>query len=93
VFRPINRHDRIASREALTPQSVALVLKAATHRAKSADAEKSVAGHSLRAGYCTEVASVGISTHTIMDQTGHRSIATVAKYIRPLARRKTPTLL
>ena len=93
VFRPINRHDQIASHEALTPQSVALVLKESTHRAKSADAAKSVAGHSLRAGYCTEAASAGIATHVIMEQTGHRSSATLAKYIRPLARRKTPSLL
>lgn len=35
VFRPINRHDQIASRGALTPQSVALVLKETTRRAKS----------------------------------------------------------
>ena len=93
VFRPINRHDQIASHEALTPQSVALVLKETTHRAKSEDAAKSVAGHSLRAGYCTEAASVGIAAHVIMEQTGHRSSATLAKYIRPLARRKTPSLL
>lgn len=93
VFRPINRHDQIACHKALTPQSVALVLKETTHRAKSEDAAKSVAGHSLRAGYCTEAASVGIAAHVIMEQTGHRSSATLAKYIRPLARRKTPSLL
>lgn len=93
VFRPINRHDQIASHEALTPQSVALVLKQTTHRAKSKDAAKSVSGHSLRAGYCTEAASVGVATHIIMEQTGHRSNVTLAKYIRPLARRKTPSLL
>ncbi len=93
VFRPINRHDQISSSEALTPQSVALVLKGATSHARSAEAAKSVAGHSLRAGYCTEAASVGVPTHIIMEQTGHRSSATLAKYIRPLARRKTPSLL
>ena len=93
VFRPINRHDQIASHEALTPQSVALVLKETTHRAKSMDDAKSVAGHSLRAGYCTEAASLGVATHIIMEQTGHRSSATLAKYIRPIARRKTPSLL
>lgn len=40
-----------------------------------------------------EAASVGVATHIIMEQTGHRSSATLAKYIRPLARRKTPSLL
>lgn len=93
VFRPINRHDKIARNKALTPQSVALVLKGVTSRAKSAEVARSVAGHSLRAGYCTEAASVGIAIHVIMEQTGHRSSATLAKYIRPLARRKTPSLL
>lgn len=93
VFRSINRHDQIATHEALTPQSVALVLKQTTHRAKSKDAAKSVSGHSLRAGYCTEAASAGVATHIIMEQTGHRSNVTLAKYIRPLARRKTPSLL
>lgn len=93
VFRPINRYDQIASHEALTPQSVALVLKETTHRAKSEDAAKSVAGHSLRAGYCTEAASVGIAAHVIMEQTGHQSSATLAKYIRPHNRRRTPSLL
>lgn len=34
VFRPINRNDQTASQEALTPQSVALLLKEITHRAK-----------------------------------------------------------
>ena len=93
VFRSINRHDQITSIKALTPQSVALVLKAATSHAKNEEAAKLVAGHSLRAGYCTEAASAGIPTHIIMEQTGHRSSATLAKYIRPLARRKTPSLL
>ncbi len=93
VFRPINRHDQIARDEALTPQSVALTLKVVTSQAKSQEAAKSVAGHSLRSGYCTEAASVNVPTHIIMAQTGHRSSATLAKYIRPLARRKTPSLL
>ena len=93
VFRSINRHDRINRTKALTAQSVALMLKKATSRAKSSDAAKSVAGHSLRSGFCTEAASQNIPSHVIMAQTGHRSSATLAKYIRPLARRNTPSLL
>lgn len=93
VFRPINRHDRIAGTQALTPQSVALVLKEAVSHTKGSNKAKSVAGHSLRAGYCTEAANLGIATHIIMQQTGHRSSATLAKYIRPLERRKTPSML
>ena len=93
MFRRINRHDQVASNEALTAQSVALMLKSVMTVAKDMEAAKSVAGHSLRAGYCTEAAVAGVPTHVIMDQTGHRSGATLAKYIRPLARRKTPSLL
>ena len=93
LFRRINRHDQVASSEALTAQSVALMLKSITTTAKDAEAAKSVAGHSLRAGYCTEAAGAGVATHVIMDQTGHRSSATLAKYVRPMARRKTPSLL
>ncbi len=93
VFRSINRHDQITCVKALTPQSVALVLKDTTSLAKNVEAAKSVAGHSLRAGYCTEATSLGVATHIIMDQTGHRSSATLAKYIRPLSRKKTPSLL
>lgn len=72
---------------------MALVLKEVTSHAKSAEAAKSLAGHSLRAGYCTEAANIGVATHVIIEQTGHRSSAILAKYIRPLARRKTPSLL
>lgn len=70
VFRAINRHDQISGRERLTAQSVALVLKATTSHAKGAEAAKSVAGHSLRAGYCTEAANVGVATHVIMGADG-----------------------
>lgn len=93
VFRPINRHDQVIGMKGLTPQSVALVLKGVTILAKGAEAARAVAGHSLRAGYCTEAASVGVAAHIILEQTGHKSTVTLAKYIRPVARRKTPSLL
>lgn len=93
VFRRVNRHDQVAAAGALTAQSVALILKSMTTAAKDLQAAKSVAGHSLRAGYCTEAAGTGVPTHVIMEQTGHRSAATLSKYIRPLTRRNTPSLL
>jgi len=40
------------------------------------------AGHSLRAGLATQAAMNGASELAIMKQTGHRSLATVRKYIR-----------
>lgn len=93
IFRPINRYDKVMGHKALTPQSVALVVKAAVRLKASEEATKSVAGHSLRAGYCTEAATVGLQPYQIREQTGHRSDATLARYIRPVAKRKTPSLL
>jgi integrase len=40
------------------------------------------AGHSLRAGLATSAAAAGKSERAIMNQTGHRSLTTVRRYIR-----------
>jgi integrase len=40
------------------------------------------AGHSLRAGLATSAAAGGVSERAIMNQTGHRSLAMVRRYIR-----------
>lgn len=90
VFRSVSRHDRVA-RHGLSAQSVALVVKASVERV-GGDAKK-VSGHSLRAGYCTSAAEKGLQPWQIREQTGHRSDVTLAKYIRPTARRKIPSLL
>jgi integrase len=39
--------------------------------------------HSLRAGFVTHAAESGVNTALIMQRTGHRSVQTVAKYVRP----------
>jgi integrase len=39
--------------------------------------------HSLRAGFVTCAAERGVSESVIMQRTGHRSVATVARYVRP----------
>jgi integrase len=93
LFRPINRHDQIVGSKALTPQSVALIVKAAVRMTAGEEAAKMVAGHSLRAGYCTEAATVGLQPYQIREQTGHKSDITLARYIRPVAKRKIPSLL
>ena len=90
VFRAVSRHDRVA-RQGLSAQSVALVVKASIDRV-GGDAKK-VSGHSLRAGYCTSAAEKGLMLWQIREQTGHRSDVTLAKYIRPVTRRKIPSLL
>jgi len=92
-FRPINRHDQLVGRKSLTPQSVALIVKASVRMMEGEEAAKKVAGHSLRAGFCTEAAIVGLQPYQIREQTGHRSDATLARYIRPVAKRQIPSLL
>lgn len=90
VFRAVSRHDRVAP-QGLSAQSVALVVKASVERV-GGDSTK-VSGHSLRAGYCTSAAEKGLQPWQIREQTGHKSDVTLAKYIRPVARRKIPSLL
>ncbi|KAB8054914.1 tyrosine-type recombinase/integrase [Janthinobacterium rivuli] len=93
LFRPINRHDKLVGCKALTPQSVALIVKAAVRLTAGDEAAEMVAGHSLRAGYCTEAATAGLQPYQIREQTGHRSDITLERYIRPVAKRKIPGLL
>lgn len=93
LFRPINRHDGVVGNKALTPQSVAFIVKSSVRMMAGDEAAKNVAGHSLRAGYCTEAATVGLQPYQIREQTGHTSDVTLTRYIRPVAKRKIPGLL
>jgi integrase len=79
AFRHINRHGRKGN-AALSGHALAQVVKRAAKRA-GLDASK-YAGHSLRAGLVTAAAMAGKSTHSIMRQTGHKSLAMVSRYIR-----------
>jgi site-specific recombinase XerD len=78
LFRSINRHGQIRNR--LTDKSVALIVKKYTGAA--ALDSRQFSGHSLRAGLVTSAAIAGVSEHSIMRQTGHRSSAMVRRYIR-----------
>lgn len=90
VFRAVTRHNSISA-YGLSAQSVALIVKAAVLRVGGNVGEFS--GHSLRAGYCTQAAISGLQPYQIREQSRHKSDVTLAKYIRPVARRKTPSLL
>jgi site-specific recombinase XerD len=90
VFRSISRHDHIGAR--LTAQSVALIVKENIGRVRDQDMQN-YSGHSLRAGFVTQATMAGLSTFQIKEITGHRSDSTLAKYVRPLQRRKVPSLL
>jgi integrase len=78
LFRSINRHSQLGQR--LSDQAVALVVK---RTAKAAGLDpKLVAGHSLRSGMATSAARAGATEVEIMNQTGHRSLPVLRKYIR-----------
>jgi integrase len=79
VFRSINRHGQVQAGR-LSGIDVARVVKKLAQRA-GLDAGK-YAGHSLRAGHATTAAIAGASERSIMNQTGHRSVQMVRRYIR-----------
>ncbi len=83
VFRSISRHGHIGAK-ALTPTAVALIIK---QRVMAAGLDPALyAGHSLRAGFATSAALGGAPDWAIMKQTGHRSRATLDRYVRPTSR-------
>ncbi len=79
LFRPINRHGKMASFR-LSAAAVAAVVKryAATAGLDATD----FAGHSLRSGLATQAAMNGASERSIQNQTGHRSLEMLRRYIR-----------
>ena len=79
VFREIGLGGRPAE-QALHKDSVGLIVKRAARRIGRDPAD--YAGHSLRAGLATQAYLNGASELAIMQQTGHRSLATLRKYIR-----------
>ncbi|HQR02857.1 MAG TPA: site-specific integrase [Rhodocyclaceae bacterium] len=78
VFRSVRKGGAIGNR--LTAQSVALVVKAYAQAAGLPASAYS--GHSLRSGLATSAAQAGITAHKIQQQTGHRSLAMLHRYIR-----------
>ena len=79
LFCSITRHGQLQP-ERLSSIDVARVVKKLAQRA-GLDPTK-FAGHSLRAGHATSAAIAGASERSIMNQTGHRSVQMVRRYIR-----------
>jgi integrase len=79
LLRPLNRHGHLQAGR-LSGVDVARAVKKLAIRA-GLDAAK-YAGHSLRAGHATSAAIAGASERSIMNQTGHRSVQMVRRYIR-----------
>jgi len=79
LFRPLNRRGQLRPGR-LSGIDVARVVKKLAQRAGLNPAL--YAGHSLRAGHATAAAIAGASERSIMNQTGHRSVQMVRRYIR-----------
>lgn len=78
IFRRIDRHGKMFDR--MNPEAVALVVK--RYAAAAGLDPATVAGHSLRAGLCTQAAINGVQELAIMRQTRHKSSDMLRKYIR-----------
>ena len=79
LFRSIDCKDRIGPR-GLCDKMIALIVQRTAERA-GLDPHN-LAGHSLRAGFCTTAARRGKSLDAIMRQTLHKSERVVRRYIR-----------
>ena len=79
LFRSVNKHGDVSDRR-LSDQVVADVVKRSLLAAgKSA---RKYAAHSLRAGLITQAAMACVSERAIQDQSGHKSLAVMRRYIR-----------
>ena len=64
----------------LSDQSVSVIVKASL--AALGKAQSQYSGHSLRAGFVTSAAQAGVGFLMIQQQTGHRSISMLNRYLR-----------
>jgi integrase len=79
LFRAVTKGGAVSASR-LSDQAVSLIVKA---RVASIGLPASTfSGHSLRAGLVTSAARAGVSLTKIQEQSGHRSIAMLARYIR-----------
>lgn len=78
LFRSL-RHGRVQPR-GLLGRDVARIVKQAAQAAGFDP--RALSGHSLRAGFATAAARAGVDERSIMEQTGHRSVLTLRRYVR-----------
>src|SRR5207253_5153465 len=79
VFRALDKFQRVQAGR-LSDKAVARIVK---RRAAAVGLDPALyAGHSLRAGLATSAAAGGASERAIMNQTGHRNVQMVRRYIR-----------
>jgi site-specific recombinase XerD len=81
VFRRITPGGRVLA-DALQPEAIAAIVKKLAQRAGFDPA--TFAGHSLRSGFVTSAVEDGASAVRVAEITRHRSLDTVAVYVRRL---------
>src|SRR4051794_11019993 len=79
LFRSVNKHGDVSDRR-LSDQVVADVVKRSL--AAAGKSTRKFAAHSLRAGLITQAAMEGVSERAIQDQSGHKSLTVMRRYIR-----------
>lgn len=79
LFRGVNRHGHVGSTR-LTDQIVADIVK--RYAASIGKSAGRFSGHSLRAGFITSADMAGASERSIQEQSGHKSLLTLRRYIR-----------
>ncbi|MCF3628215.1 site-specific integrase [Thalassospiraceae bacterium LMO-SO8] len=79
IFRSVSQHGQIGEAR-LSSEAVAGVVKVRVEQVGLDP--RSFSGHSLRAGLATSAAMAGVSSLDIRKQTGHRSDAALARYVR-----------
>ena len=78
VFRRMRPNDKVGATR-LSDHSVALIVKEHAERAGLEHAQFS--GHSLRRGFLTSAAGKGASIWKMAQQSGHRSLDVLRKYV------------
>jgi integrase len=79
LFRPLTPHGRVKPQR-LRDYEVAKIIKASARRAGLDPRDFS--GHSLRVGLATAAARAGVPERIFAEQTGHRDMNTLRRYIR-----------
>lgn len=79
LFRSVNKHGLVMPTR-LSDRAVAEVVKRSLVAAGRSP--RRYAGHSLRAGLITQAAMAGVSERAIQDQSGHKSLAVMRRYVR-----------
>ncbi|TRA94133.1 site-specific integrase [Agrobacterium salinitolerans] len=79
LYRSVRRNGSISEKR-LSAEAVSGIIKQRV--AACGYDPKKFSGHSLRSGFATSAAQAGVSSWKIREQTGHRSDAMLARYIR-----------